>query len=85
MARRFSTITVRDLMEALEGQDPEALVIFASDYGDHCHTQQAFALDGDLEEVQLEESAYSDSGWAVAGERDDFDEPLSEQTYLRLS
>lgn len=70
-ARQFKSVTVAELIEVLQEQDQEALVTFASDYGDHCHTEQVHALEGDIQEVGLRESAYSDSGWAVVGEESD--------------
>lgn len=75
--RNFRTITVAQLLEALEGEDPEALVVFSTDYGDYCHTQQALPLKGELEEVEIKESGYSNSGFAIIEEedRDDDEEP----------
>jgi hypothetical protein len=63
--RHFRTATREQLIEALEDLPEGALVTFASDYGDHCHTQQAHRLHGEVEEKTLQESAYSDSGWAI--------------------
>lgn len=87
MARRFKSITVAKLRELLEGEDDQALVIFAADYGDHCHTEQALPLRGEIDEVAIRESAYSASGYAVLGnDEDDEPEPgtAEEQTYLRI-
>lgn len=70
MARTFQTCTVQDLLDALEGQDPEALVCFASNYGDRGNTQQVHALDGNVEPEKLSATAYSDSGWAIAPDED---------------
>jgi hypothetical protein len=74
MARAIRSINVRELMEALEGEDPEALVVFGSDYGDIGHTQQVLPITGEIEEVQVEETAYSSSGWAVRRDEDDDDD-----------
>lgn len=69
--KSIGSINVRELIEALEWEDPEALVVFASDYGDVGHTQQVHSIIGDIEEVKLEKSAYSRSGWAIRRERAD--------------
>ena len=61
----LKTITVRELIEALQNEDPEARVVFASNYGDRARTQQAHAIKGECEPATLRESGYSDSGWAV--------------------
>lgn len=77
MATTFKTITKSALIEALEDiVDDDALIAFASDYGDHCHTQQLHRIKGNIEEVPVKESAYSDSGFAVAD--DDEWEPENE-------
>jgi hypothetical protein len=76
--RNFSSITVKALREMLEGEDDDALVAFACDYGDYHHTEQALAIKGELEEASLVESAYSHSGFAVA-DADDEDEEEAEE------
>lgn len=58
------TMTVRELIEALEDFDDDTPVLLTSDYGDHCHTEQALGID-EVEQVEVEENAYSDSGFAV--------------------
>lgn len=60
------TITVAELIELLQDQNPDARVIFSTDYGDHSHTEQALPIRGELDEVTIEKSAYSNSGWAIA-------------------
>lgn len=65
------TITVADLIELLQHEDPDMPVVFASNYGDISHTEQAHALRGRVEEVVLVASAYSDSGYAVADADDE--------------
>jgi hypothetical protein len=68
-------------MEELESLDPDARVLFASDYGDYHHTQQALPV-GQVDEhltSDLAESAYSHSRVAlVADEPDEHDEPRAE-------
>jgi hypothetical protein len=65
---RMRTMTVAQLIELLEGESPDALVIFSTDYGDFHHTKQALPLRGDVDAVTIEKSAYSNSGFAVGDE-----------------
>ena len=65
MSNSIRTLTVAELIEILQEQEPDALVVFASDYGDHCHTQQAHFIQGTISEMPLKKSAYSRSGFAV--------------------
>ena len=44
-------MTVRDLVERLEQFDDDTLVHFAYDYGDHCHTEVAPAVESVEEEL----------------------------------
>jgi hypothetical protein len=68
---RLSTLTVNELIELLQERvelDPangEMGVLFAVDYGDHCHTEQALGIDGRIEEVGITKSGYSQSGFAT--------------------
>lgn len=82
----LKTITVRELMACLEGEDPDMPVIFTADYGDYHHTPQALRIRGELEEVQVAESGYSHSGYALveAEDRDEDSEGVAEPTYLVL-
>lgn len=73
------TITARELIEVLEGLEPDALVAFASDYGDYCHTMQVHGIEGDVEEHLIEESAYSKSGWALNEEDGSEEEEMTEE------
>jgi hypothetical protein len=68
------TITVGELIELLEDQDRDAQVIFKCDYGDICHTEQAIGISGEVEEVEIAESGYSHSGYAIAEADPDSDE-----------
>ncbi|MCR4301814.1 MAG: hypothetical protein NUV51_09405 [Sulfuricaulis sp.] len=77
------TITVGQLIEALQDQDPEAQVVFSTDYGDHSHTEQALPLRGRCESVTITKSAYSNSGFAIAEPDEDDDEPTD--TFVRIS
>jgi hypothetical protein len=77
---------VSDLIAFLqENCDEDAPVLFVSDYGDHCHTQQALPLAdvwmlGDNDDGEhLEESAYSNSGIAVETYDEDGDEEEDEK------
>jgi hypothetical protein len=71
MANTLRTITVAKLLELLEGESPDAQVIFAADYGDHGHTEQALPLRGELDTVTVEKTAYSNSGFAITESDDD--------------
>lgn len=84
MASTLKTITVSELIELLQDENPDARVIFAADYGDHGRTQQAIALRGDVDEVLLTKSAYSDSGFAVDTDPDEVGEDEAVMTYLLL-
>ena len=81
------TITVGELRELLEDRDADELVIFSTGYGDYHNTPQALPLKGELEEVTIVESGYSNSGFAIASERDedDVDDDVeTEQGYLLI-
>ena len=82
----MKTITASELRDVLDdiiaqyGEDKP--VAFASDYGDHGHTQQLHALVGNMEEVPYRKTAYSVSGYASA----DVDEVLEDaDTIIVLS
>ena len=62
-------MTVAQLIEALQDMPEDAVVVFGSDYGDICHTEQALVVTK-VEELddateRLEASAYSHSGIAI--------------------
>lgn len=86
----LKSITVAELRELLEGEPDDKRVVFASDYGDHGHTMQAVELEGETEDVRLEESGYSKSGWAVRDtERwwmkdEDDDEDMDDEVFLLI-
>lgn len=69
--RTLKTITVAELIDALEDLEPEALVIFSTDYGDYHHTAQALPIKGEIEEGTVSESAYSNSGFQLHQEEED--------------
>ena len=73
-----SSMTVRDLIDELSQLNPEAVVVFACDYGDICHTQQALPISSaeelDPDEHRIESSAYSQSGLAVERLEEDEDD-----------
>lgn len=62
----LKTLTVAQLIDLLQDQDPDARVLFSTCYGDYGRTQQALPLKGQFDEVTIERSAYSNSGFAVA-------------------
>lgn len=85
---RFKTLTVGELRDLLEDYDEEALVVFTTDYGDYHRTQQALPLRGEVEEdVEVVESAYSNSGYRLVDadeeDADDADEE-DERDALRV-
>lgn len=64
MALQLKTLTVAQLIAALlHVEDKEMPVIFACDYGDRSHTEQALAITGEIEEVCIKRSGYSASGF----------------------
>ena len=77
MSRTINTITIRELIDILQDYSHDygegTKVAFSSDYGDHCHTQQVLTIEGNVNEEQIYESAYSDSGFAVEKEPDEED------------
>jgi len=75
-------LTVRDLIEELEALNPDAKVVFACDYGDHCHTQQALPVTNVRvieDDEYLSESAYSQSGMALRERDEDDDEDTEDE------
>jgi hypothetical protein len=69
-----NALTVKQLIETLEGEDPDAIVVFACDYGDHSHTQQALPVESaEMLYDKIRESAYSQSGLAICDEDEDDD------------
>lgn len=81
MAASLRTITVATLRRLLENEDDDALVVFTADYGDICHTPQALPLRGRIEEVTIEKSGYSHSGYAIV-DADEEDGGIEGPTYL---
>jgi hypothetical protein len=65
------TLTVAQLIELLEDESPDARVIFSTDYGDYSRTEQALPIKGEIDTVTIEESAYSNSGFAVSSDEED--------------
>ena len=83
MSKNLRTITVAQLIERLQGEDPEARVIFTADYGDYHHTQQALPITGDIDEVEVvENEGYSRSGFALLEEDDEDDTDEARATFL---
>ncbi|HEX4055483.1 MAG TPA: hypothetical protein VHX86_14560 [Tepidisphaeraceae bacterium] len=71
-------MTVAQLIETLQDMPQEAVVVFGSDYGDICHTEQALivreVVEVDPTTERLETSAYSHSGIAIESLDADEDE-----------
>ena len=57
MKKPIKSLTVKELMEALEGMDPDLPVMFAYNYGDHGRTEVAASIDT-LEEMPVQWSDY---------------------------
>lgn len=72
--RLRKALTVSELIDELRCFPPDATVVFGTDYGDHCHTEQALPVttidELDAREV-LTESGYSKSGVAIESLRDE--------------
>lgn len=83
MNARIHGMTVKELIEALQDYPADKQVLFASDFGDHSHTMQVHGI-GNTEEVQVRESAYSDSRYALDSERYPTENPedLSDETFV---
>lgn len=78
----FRTLTVKQLIELLEGESPDQRVIFSADYGDYHHTEQALPIRGELDTVTIGKSAYSNSGFSIT-EPDEDDNPSEDaETFL---
>lgn len=80
----LQTITKRELIEALEDVEDDARLVFSSDYGDRGHTQQAHGIKGEVEQVKVHESAYSNSGFAIAESDDEDDDDGNEYHVYRI-
>lgn len=68
---KLRTVTVRELIEMLEDEQPDMKVLFSTDYGDIIHTRQALPIAGDFELMQVRKSAYSNSGYALREDEED--------------
>jgi hypothetical protein len=71
-----NALTVGELITELQGYPEDAPVLFVTDYGDHCHTQQALPIEA-IEEWPISTigtSGYSHSGIAF-NEPDEDEEP----------
>jgi hypothetical protein len=70
-------MNVRDLIECLEGMDPEAEVHFSYNYGDHWRTQVAPTVDSVMT-GRVVHSAYHSMDKVVDEEDFDYDEDTGE-------
>lgn len=68
----LQTITKRELLDALDGQEQDVKLVATCTYGDRSGTMQAVAI-GEPCFGYLKKTAYSDSGYAVVehGDEDD--------------
>jgi len=66
-------MTVSQLIEHLQGCDPEAPVLFTCNYGDYHRTMQALTIEqvDEFLSTDIEASAYSHSGMALIGDNED--------------
>lgn len=72
MARSFRTITVRDLIDLLEGEDPDALVGVRYHSGNRYDRAVVIPLDGDTEMAAVVPSGYGPEGaFEVVDETDE--------------
>lgn len=76
------TITKAELLEALEELNDDDKIIVTADYGDYHHTRQALPLKGEVEEVSITKSAYSNSGFALADDDDEDDDDETETYFV---
>ena len=78
----IESLTVQELIEELQTMPADAHVVFESDYGDICHTQQALPVMDVAELIdgmeRLEKSAYSRSGVAIE-QRDPTDDGVDRE------
>ncbi|AUR97303.1 hypothetical protein NVP1238A_54 [Vibrio phage 1.238.A._10N.261.52.F10] len=65
----IETLTVSELINALEQFPDDMPVVAVSDYGDRSHTMQAIAI-SEVETSQVGQSGYSDSGYRVSDDED---------------
>lgn len=81
-------LTVEELIQTLQDLPQDAKVLFACDYGDHHHTQQALPVK-EVEILEsdkiLKESAYSQSGLAVEDADAEDHEDVENPTVVILS
>jgi hypothetical protein len=70
----FKTITKAELIEALEDLNDSDQIAFATNYGDIGDTMQVHRIRGRIDEQELRESAYSDSGFALRDSDEDWDD-----------
>ncbi len=80
ISRKLSNaLTVEELIDELQNYPKDAKVVFACDYGDYCHTQQALPIETcdeiDLSNERIEESGYSRSGLALENLNAEQEEP----------
>jgi len=68
-----NAMTVEDLIAELKQMPPEARVLFACDYGDYSHTQQALPVENaeELDAGSLVKSAYSQSRVALVDDNEE--------------
>lgn len=84
MSKTLKSLTVRELIDELEMMPDDAVVVLTSDYGDHCHTEQALRIDSVEELTILKRGAYSASGWVVNDEEPEEDDEPEDRPTLQV-
>ena len=84
--RKLRTITIGELIDLLQDQDPDAQVLFTANYGDRGHTAQALPIHGEIDDIKEEgltvaESGYSISGFAIVS-KDENSDDATDPTYV---
>jgi hypothetical protein len=59
---------VKDYIRVHGDESREKLIAFASNYGDRGRTQQIHDLEGEIEEMAIDASGHSESGYALVSQ-----------------
>lgn len=75
------TLTVRQLINALEQYDDDTFVVLQGDYGDRINTPEVHWI-SQPEEAYISRTAYSSTGWKVCFDSSERDEDSPEVLVL---
>lgn len=75
------TMTVRQLISALEQYDDDMFVVLQGDYGDRINTPEVHWIQ-EPQEAYISRTSYSKTGWKVCFESSDRDEDSPEVLVL---